>query len=72
MMKTEEFKSFKDEEPEVGKWVVVTNNLEAKNSQGEMSHVWLSNFVQCTEGVFFTFISGSYQRAEHLTHWKYV
>ena len=71
-MKAEEFESFKDKEPEIGRWVVVTNNLKAKNAQGEMSHAWLSNFVQCSEGVFFIFIAGGYQRAEYLTHWKYV
>lgn len=72
-MKKDEFTSFKKGSPDIGKWVVVTNNIGAKNHQGEMSHVWLTNFIQRNDsGMFFTFIAGGYQKAEYLSHWKYA
>lgn len=72
-MKPEEFKSFDDETPEKKKWLIVTNNIAAKNAHGEMSHVWLTTFwmdsKSSNEGIV-TFDED--RQVIGLTHWKYA
>ncbi len=73
-MKPSEFISFKEKKPAPNKWIIVTNNLEAKNAHGEMSHVWLTTFYtkgsKDHEGIV-TFDSGDI-KIINLTHWKYA
>ena len=73
-MTPEEFTSFEDEKPDEHKWIVVTNNLNAKNAFGEMSHVWMTDFYtkgsKDYEGLV-TFDEGG-RKVIGLSHWKYV
>lgn len=73
-MVPEEFKSFDEETPIEGKWLIVTNNLKATNRQGEMSHVWLTTFwyigSNLAEGLV-TFTESD-RKVINLTHWKYA
>jgi len=73
-MKPEEFTSFDDSEPIKNKWIIVTNNINAKNAYGEMSHVWLTTFwTHSPETQDFGIVS--YDEAGRkiigITHWKY-
>lgn len=69
-----EFTSFKDEAPEPHKHLIVTNNLQATNAYGEMSHVWLTNIYHESddpnEGLFM-FDCRDF-KIIRLTHWKYA
>ena len=52
---------------------VVTNNIEACNAFGEMSHVWVTDFIQRsaepeTEGTFICF-DGNLRKIHGLTHY---
>lgn len=73
-MKPDEFKNFEKEEPDQNKWIIVTNNINAKDAHGEMSHVWLTTFwIEGdleTEGII-TF-DGADRKIIGLTHWKYA
>ena len=74
-MQPEKFISFKNKNPDKKKWVIVTNNLYAKDAHGEMSHVWLTTFWKQSEdnpddGIV-TFDSGD-MKICNLTHWKYA
>ena len=73
-MKPKEFVRFEDKKPADNKWVIVTNNLDAKNAHGEMSHVWLTTIwmkgSQAHEG-YVMFDEGD-RKVIRLTHWKYV
>ena len=73
-MKPAEFTRFDDEIPIKNKWIIVTNNIDAQTSRGEMSHVWLTNF--CIQGSknnegFIMFDDGD-RKVINLTHWKYA
>jgi hypothetical protein len=74
-MKPEEFTPFAKKHPKVNKWIIVTNNLFAKDAHGEMSHVWLTNFWASSDYKpdrgFVTFDAAE-RRIVGLTHWKYV
>jgi len=72
-MKSEEFTSFEDAEPEKNKWLIVTNNINSKNAHGEMSHAWLTTFWTHSkkDGYIVTF-DNSYCEIHRLTHWKYA
>lgn len=71
-MKPEEFTSFEEEKPEKNKYIIVTNNLNAKDAHGEMSHVWLTNFWKKTDNMgVITFVDDS-SKVINLTHWKYA
>ena len=71
-MKPEEFISFEGGMPIEQEWVVVTNNIEAKNAHGVMSRVWLTNFViKSGRGGIVTFDARD-AKITGLTHYKYV
>ena len=73
-MKPEEFTAFEDEKPEGKKWIIVTNNIKAENAYGEMSHVWLTDFISVAEisrNGIVTFNDDD-RMIINLTHWKYV
>jgi len=73
-MKPEEFIGLKDEKPKKTKWIIVTNNINAQNAIGEMSHVWLTNFYTKSsspnDGIV-TYDEGG-RKIIGLTHWKYA
>ena len=75
-MNKEEFTAFHDKKPKPNKWLIVTNNIDAKNAYGEMSHVWLTNFWTVSADpllkddiVMFT---DNDRRIIGLSHWKYA
>ena len=73
-MKPEEFTSFDKAKPDDHRWLIVTNNIEAKNAHKEMSHVWLTTFWsqgKSHHGGIVTF-DDSDRKIINLTHWKYV
>ena len=73
-MKPSEFISFESQLPDKNKWIIVTNNLDAKNAHGEMSHVWLTiNFIQSSNpnGGLITYDERD-RKIIRLTHWKYA
>lgn len=73
-MKPEEFISF-NEKPGKNRWIVVTNNINARDANGEMSHVWLTKFwTESTENENFGIVTfdDADRRIINLTHWKYV
>jgi hypothetical protein len=74
-MKPTEFTEFDKEKPAKNKWVIVTNNLNAINAHGEMSHVWLTTFWMESkeskkQGVI-TFDEDD-RKIINLSHWKYA
>lgn len=73
-MSPEEFTSFDDAKPSANKHIVVTNNLNAKNAHGEMSHVWMTTFwkegAKDGEGIITMDTNG--RRIFQLSHWKYA
>jgi len=73
-MKPEEFILFTDKAPEINKHIIVTNNIDAENAHGEMSHVWLTNIwfkgSKDYEGIV-TFDAAD-RKIIGLTHWKYA
>lgn len=71
-MKPEEFTSFEDKEPEKHKWIIATNNINALNAHGEMSHVWLTTFWTKHERFGIVTFDEADRRIIFLTHWKYV
>jgi len=70
-MKVEDFKSF-DELPVGNKWIIVTNNIEAVDAHGEMSHVWLTAFFARSEQFGFVTFDAADRKIINLTHWKYA
>ena len=73
-VKPPEFTSFEEALPEVNKWLIVTNNINAVDAHGEMSHVWLTTFYTkgSREGEgLVTFDEGN-RKIIGLTHWKYA
>ena len=72
-MKPGEFISFENGMPIRNKWIVVTNNIKAKNAHGEMSHVWLTSFVtESKEGDEIVTFDAADREILGLTHYKYV
>jgi len=75
-MKPEEFISFDEKEPDKNKWIIVTNNLNALNAYGEMSHVWLTDFCTISSHGSFKGHRMAYDNGDRpvyfLTHWKYA
>ena len=73
-MEPKEFISFDKEKPKDNKWLIVTNNLQAKNAFGEMSHVWLTNFCakshEAKNGIVM--FDANDRMIIGLTHWKYA
>lgn len=70
----DEFISFDDQWPDKTRWIIVTNNIEAKNAHGEMSHVWMVNFCQQSSGLkdgIVAFDEGD-RKTINLSHWKYA
>lgn len=73
-MNPNSFISFDGQWPRAKKWIIVTNNIDAENAHGEMSHVWMVNF--CTKSSvdshgIVTFDSGD-AKIINLTHWRYA
>ncbi len=72
-MQIEDFTSFERGRPQPYEWVVVTNNIEAVNAHGQMSHVWLtSNIIYPDNGDKPVMFTDSNSQVHGLTHWKYV
>ena len=73
-MKPSEFISFESQLPDKNKWIIVTNNLDAKNAHGEMSHVWLIiNFIQSSDlNHNIVAYNEEHRKIIRLTHWKYA
>ena len=72
-MKPEEFTRFDDIEPDENKHLIVTNNINATDAHGEMSHVWLTTFWKRSEkeGCIVSFDEAD-RMLLGLTHWKYA
>lgn len=49
--------------------VLVTNNLEARDAHGRMSHVWLVDLVQTGSDGERTAFTEDLVRIHRLTHW---
>ena len=67
------WQTFDQSFPKPHKWVLVTNNLDARNAHGLMSHLWLVDFVQKSEIPNNGYIA--FQRnmeVINLTHWRYA
>lgn len=60
------------EKPEGGRKLLVTNNLEARDAYGEMSHLWLVNLLQHDDELGFLAYTDGDTRIENLTHWRYA
>lgn len=59
--------------PEDGGFVLVTNNINAKTSFGNMSHVWLAMMIHPQDdGSFAAFAHPSDSRVENITHWAQI
>ena len=73
-MNPSEFISFNDKKPDKNKWIIVTNNIDAKNAHGEMSHVWLTIFWALSEVNDFGIVTFDEmdRKIVNLTHWKYA
>jgi hypothetical protein len=71
-MKPEEFTKFKDELPQKGKWIIVTNNIKAENAYREMSHVWLTPIWHEDMAGKILMYDNSGTPILNLTHWKYA
>lgn len=71
-MDAEEFVSLQDEKPKAKKYIVVTNNIDAKNAHGEMSHVWMTNFLQHNMYDGYLIFDDADRCIIGITHWKYV
>ena len=48
--------------------VLVTNNINARDAYGQMSHVWVAGLVQRDDGEFICFLDG-FQKIWGLTHY---
>lgn len=73
-MQPNEFTKFEDATPMKNKHIVVTNNIEAKNAHGEMSHVWMVNhcFESSKKIDGIVAYDAADRRLVNLTHWKYA
>lgn len=73
-MRPEEFTSFSDSLPEKNKYIIVTNNIHAKNAHGEMSHVWLTIFYRKSDqpGHGIVTFDEADRKILRLSHWKYA
>ena len=71
-MKPEEFTKFKDKLPEKGKWIIVTNNINAENAYYEMSNVWLTYVWHTDNDNKVLMYDGFNGPILNLTHWKYA
>ena len=71
-MKINEFTSIDSELPEKFKHVIVTNNINAKNAHGEMSHVWMTSFLQHNKEEGYLTFDAADRKIVGITHWKYV
>ena len=72
-MRPEEFISFEGGMPIDNEWVIVTNNINAKNAFGKMSHVWLTcHAIESREGDGIVTFDDFDRKIIGLTHYKYV
>ena len=49
-------------------YVLVTNNINARDRMGRMSHVWFAR-PHCSNDGWVAYMDGSYLKMENLTHW---
>lgn len=64
---------FSKKKPKENKWLLVTNNLESRDANGMMSHLWLTSCIESDEypGEIIAYDdTGAEIRA--LTHWRYA
>ena len=71
-MKPEEFIEFQNERPVPNKYLIVTNNLNAKNAHGEMANVWMTTFITENKDNGFLTYDDAGRAITNLSHWKYV
>ena len=74
-MRPEEFTSFEDAMPAKNKHIIITNNIDATDAHGEMSHVWMTRLVLDSEKPgegLIAFTDRGYNKVQCLTHWKYA
>ena len=71
-MRPEDFIGLEGGMPIKNKWVIVTNNINAVNAYGEMSHVWLTNFIIASEMNGFMTFDTVEKQIIGLTHYKYA
>lgn len=66
--------SVKDALPEKGKgFILVTNNINARDAFDNMSNVWLSRMLHKVDGEYVSFAYPTIgSRVEGITHWAYV
>ncbi len=70
-MEPSDFTKFKDEHPEKHRWIIVTNNIDAKDAFGQMSHVWLTTFFTKSSQFGLVTFDAADRKIINLTHWKY-
>ena len=71
-MKPEEFTKFKDAIPLPNKHIIVTNNINARDAHGEMSHVWMTTFFNKSKQDGIVTFDAADRKICYLTHWKYA
>ena len=73
-MKPKEFIPFMQRKPKSHKHLIVTNNIEAKDAFGEMSHVWLTTLWIKSDDTNYGIVTydAADRRIVNLTHWKYA
>lgn len=64
-----EWISVKDRLPEPGhRAVICTNNIKARDSIGQMSHLWIGFIIESCDGEYVTFDNAD-RRIHNITHW---
>lgn len=71
-MNKEEFTSLEKELPKKNRHIIVTNNINATNAFGEMSHVWMTTFLQKSDVEGFITFDAADRKIIGITHWKYA
>lgn len=61
--------TWKPIEGRIERKVLVTNNLEARDAHGQMSHVWVASLVQEDDGNDYITFTDSAQKIWGLTHY---
>lgn len=55
-----------------GRKLLVTNNIKARNSHGEMSHFWLVTMIHGSREAGFSSFDECDNRLHRITHWRYA
>lgn len=65
-----EWISVKDRLPE-GRNVLVTNNINALDAHGDMSHIWIGFVTHAIDGTYVSFDDGD-NEVFNITHWMFL